>query len=44
MIINQSKEKVDEILNKAKATEDRLNVTNNRLIETNKENHYIINK
>lgn len=38
MIINQSKEKVDEILNKAQATEDRLNITNNRLIETNKEN------
>lgn len=38
MIINQSKEKVDEILNKAQATQDLLNITNNRLIETNKEN------
>lgn len=37
MIINQSKEKVDEILNKAQVTEDRLNITTNRLIETNKE-------
>ena len=38
MIINQSKEKVDEILNKAQATQDLSNITNNRLIETNKEN------
>lgn len=38
MIIEGTKEKVDEILNKAQATEDLLNITNNRLIETNKEN------
>lgn len=39
MIIEGTKEKVDEILNKAQATQDLLNITNNRLIETNKENH-----
>lgn len=38
MIIEGTKEKVDEILNKAKATEDRLNITTNRLIESGKEN------
>lgn len=38
MIIEGTKEKVDEILNKAQATEDRLNVTTNRLRETNEEN------
>ena len=38
MIIEGTKEKVDEILNKAKTTEDRLNITTNRLIEAGKEN------
>lgn len=38
MIIEGTKEKVDEILNKAQATENLLNITNNRFIETNKEN------
>ena len=38
MIIEGTKEKVDEILNKAQVIEDRLNITTNRLIETKKEN------
>lgn len=38
MIIEGTKEKVDEILNKAQVTEDRLNITINRLVETNNEN------
>lgn len=38
MIIEGTKEKVDEILNKAQKTEDRLNITTNRLIESGREN------
>ena len=38
MIINEAKEKVDEILNKAQKTEDRLNITTNRLIGSGREN------
>lgn len=38
MIIEGTKEKVDEILNKAEETQNRLNITTNHLIETDKEN------